>query len=369
MRHIATPLAIAILMSLLIPVAAIHVDKYTACNNWTAGADLPTPRFSVTVNKLPAHGGNIYMIGGWGDTARTPDTIIYDIESNSYSSGADHPSTGVAGTAQVLYNGRIYVFGGVSQDTGFYTNQTRIYDIASDTWTSGTNAPWAAEGMFAILDPVSNLIYTGGGCGMPVTVHDEWYAYNPNTDIWTEKAPTPMVCGNGIGVYYEGDIYIVTGTSVITIDEDDPPWKYDIATDTWTTGFDQIPTKVVLATGGLLQGSGRVYLFGGKTSHSHGYTDKVQVYDIGADAWSTTESDPTPICYGYQQGTFVGSTYYTFGGWDGETKYATLHKCTISVNMIRVIVIATSSVILAGMVTMIVLTLHKTRRIKVNGKR
>ena len=362
----------AIMLPLLITlIVAVGADSHAVCGSWSAGTALPTARLSVTVNQLPVYEGDIYMVGGWSDTARIPDTTIYSIDNDHYSSGANYPDTGIAGSAQVLHDGKIYVFGGVLQSTKWYTDQLYIYNIASDSWSTGTDVPWSAEGMFAVLDPTSGLIYIGGGCEMPVTVHDEWYAYDPATDTWTEKETMPMVGGNGVAGYHDGNIYIACGTRATERSDNDPPWRYDVDTDTWTVLESPIPTKVVLAGGGLFQG--RLYIFGGKTSMSGSYTDAVQIYDIARNGWLVSnvnhKFEPVPVSYGYTQGAFVDSTFYMFGGWDERTKYAALYEYDIPVNMIRIIVIVGTALILIWMTAMVTLTLHKTRRTKTNGKR
>ena len=282
----------AIMLPLLITlIVAVGADSHAVCGSWSAGTALPTARLSVTVNQLPVYEGDIYMVGGWSDTARIPDTTIYSIDNDHYSSGANYPDTGIAGSAQVLHDGKIYVFGGVLQSTKWYTDQLYIYNAC------GTRA--------------------------------------------TERS------------------------------DNDPPWRYDVDTDTWTVLESPIPTKVVLAGGGLFQG--RLYIFGGKTSMSGSYTDAVQIYDITRNGWLVSnvnhKFEPVPVSYGYTQGAFVGSTFYMFGGWDERTKYAALYEYDIPVNMIRIIVIVGTALILIWMTAMVTLTLHKTRRTKTNGKR
>ena len=309
--------------------------------NWATGASLPTPRLSASSTSLPVHDGNIYIIGGAYDNNadfRAHDMAIYNIVGNSYSAGADYPAVGIAGSAQVVFDAKIYTFGGVRQKTEDYTNWLRIYDIASDSWGNGTDVPWVAEGMFATLDPDTNLIYVGGGCGMPMGVYDEWYTYDPATDAWTQKTDLPTPRGNGVIAYYNGAIYISAGGGGLVDPGNtllDTTWRYNIASDTWTTGLDTLPTKVVLPAFALHQASGRIYLFGGRTSATHTYTNEVQVYDIAADSWLTAGGDrkflEVPAGYGFAQGAFVGSTFYMFGGWDGVTALTALYEDDVNV--------------------------------------
>jgi len=298
-----------------------------AYGNWSVATSLPTVRFSVTCSELPVYEGNIYIIGGWDATVPVNTNTIYSISGDSYSSGAPYPYTGIANPAQVLYNGKIYVFGGAY---GAYINYLRIYDIASNTWSSGTNVPWSAEGMLAAADPTTGIIYVGGGCQLPAALHDEWYAYNTATDTWTSKATMPNTRGNGATFYYDGGIYTtagggITGTTLLTT-----TWRYNIATDTWTTNLAELPTAVNLPANCFDSANGILYLFGGKTSPtSHVYTNVVQAYDVDNDVWLNLEENhlylSVPASYGFTQGTLVGTTFYMFGGWDGIAEFDTLY--------------------------------------------
>ena len=89
--------------------------------------------------------GKIYIPGGFTDAAvHTTELAIYDIATNTWSTGAPLPAT-QTGT-NVAFNNKIYNFGG---NPGPQTTTT-IYDIATNTWSAGapcllrppTAVPW-----------------------------------------------------------------------------------------------------------------------------------------------------------------------------------------------------------------------------------
>lgn len=296
---------------------------------WLSGPPLPAARYSVTVNELAHHDGKIYIIGGFGASGRVQTTIIYDVATSTYSYGTDYPETGIAGHAQVYYDGEIYLFGGVKQDTAWYTHDVQIYNIANDSWRKGANMPYPAEGAIAAL--VGDKMYVGGGCEMPAQGHDEWYMYDPVADSWTEKTSMPQVRGNGATFTHGGKVYVAAGFGHDEAEQRARPqyevWAYDPATDSWDTSLADIPQPVLMASSGFHDG--KMFLFGGKTSASPTFTRLVQAYDVETDTWSTSYALAPGPASGYSAGAFVDTTFYMFGGWDGANEYNVLNTFTV----------------------------------------
>ena len=278
-------LLLVLVLVIVVLLALLSAGRgLTTYGSWSTGASLPTVRYAATVSALPVYKGKIYYIGGWDATLPVPNNTIYNIATNTYSSGADYPAAGIAGYACALYDGKIYIFGGVvPYIPGGYVDYLRIYDIASNTWSSGANVPWAAEGMLVAADPTTGLIYIGGGCQLPEAMHDEWYAYNTATDTWTQKASLPHTRGNGATFYYNGAIYTTAGGGITGTTLLDTTWRYNIASNTWATDLALLPIKTLVCASDIIASTGRIYLFGGRTSAETIYTNVVQVYDIDDD--------------------------------------------------------------------------------------
>ena len=77
---------------------------------------------------------------------RVPGTVAvfnrYDPVADTWHPLPDMPQAAIMPVA-VYYppTNKIYVFGGEDGDTGDNYNITRIYDIASNTWSTGANMP------------------------------------------------------------------------------------------------------------------------------------------------------------------------------------------------------------------------------------
>ena len=95
---------------------------------------LPTARWGLTSQ---SYNGKIYCIGGYNGTTYYNNMDIYDIVSNTWTTGAVMP-TAKAYFGGALYNGKIYCIGGWNNSD---MNKVEIYDIASNTWTTGSVMP------------------------------------------------------------------------------------------------------------------------------------------------------------------------------------------------------------------------------------
>lgn len=104
------------------------VEGATTVNSLLA---VPTPyRHSSLVLH---HNGKIYRMGGYnGRTLK--EGSIYDIASNTNSAMASMPYS-CNGITGCIYNNKIYVFFGWSDDIASNLNIVQVYDIATNTWS------------------------------------------------------------------------------------------------------------------------------------------------------------------------------------------------------------------------------------------
>src|SRR5207245_101084 len=197
------------------------------------GTPSPTPTATATPTGSPTctpGGGKIYNIAGFALGIQTTTTRIYDIATNTWTTGAPIPEpSGLADHATAYWNGKIYVAGGFNGSGAI--NTVRAYDIATDTWSTLASLPQA-------------LFLPGFG-----TINGKFYVASGN---------------NG-------------STEVNTL------YIYDIASNTWTTGA-TVPTPVTGPGSAVYQG--KLYLFGGAAPFPSTITT-TQIYDPVANSWST----------------------------------------------------------------------------------
>ena len=103
----------------------------------TMGADVPTPR---RYGGSAAYQGKIYLIGGADAVGFSDKLEIYDIGTNTWSSGAPLPVA--TQTDAVVKDGKIYTMGGYN---GSVLDAIYEYDIASNSWSQIGTMPSATS--------------------------------------------------------------------------------------------------------------------------------------------------------------------------------------------------------------------------------
>ena len=103
-----------------------------------------------------------------------------------------------AGIAYDSNNNKIYVFGGFDPNF-FVLATTQIYDIASNTWSTGAPMPDTAGRYFpaAVYYPGNGKIYVMGGFdGATFSEQSQTSEYDPVANTWnTSRGPIPVPMG------------------------------------------------------------------------------------------------------------------------------------------------------------------------------
>ena len=290
---------------------------------------------------LGSDGTLMYCAGGFlNQTGPTDATYSYDPSSDTWTPLASMvgPRYAIHGVYAPNVN-KFYVFGGI--DENFVAQPTtQIYDVASNTWSTGTDYP-NPDGFYfpgVVYDDASGKIYVIGGFdGVTFTEQTNNWIYDPTTDTWdtATAAPIPVAVGGAGTTTDSGVIYVMgtwnggTGSTMNQI--------YTIgAPGSWTTGAD-IPAPYY--DPGTADLTGLIYLMGGgnpdvaggdSTSALRGpkgikglqrrrpntsYTD-VRYYNPATDSWATTPS--LNQARSFTAGTNVGNNRaIVVGGFDG----------------------------------------------------
>src|ERR1043166_4770649 len=195
----------------MVPTVYDQVSRYDyTTNTWSNVAPLPVPLGQGTIG---AWNGKIYVAGGFiGGTSVTNALRIYDIASNTWTSGANMPTNpGVEAAAGAVVNGKFYVMGGDDFTNGL--NTTFIYDIATNTWSMGTTLPDNRTNTYGTA--YSGLIYVYGGVILPdFTTTDTLLRYDPVANSWTNLGSAGTAgLGNygGIAPFSTGQLLIADG--------------------------------------------------------------------------------------------------------------------------------------------------------------
>lgn len=235
-----------------------NVSSYNpATGQWVNLAPLP----QATRGAAGAYSdGKIYVIGGWNSSLNRLDiTQIYDIASNTWSSGARCPTGVWEGKAAAMSNGRIYVIGG---ETGLfgYSSSLYIYDPVLDGWAMGASMPVGVKSGAAVYDGF--VIYYMGGRALS-GASSALYVYYP-WDSWSTLASMPSgVSSLAAAIGTDGFIYAIGGgADHFNVGAGyNSTYYFDPSAGVWGTGPNMSMKARYL--GAVSTSDGRILAFGG----------------------------------------------------------------------------------------------------------
>lgn len=176
-------------------------------NSWSAGATPPSglrgPAFCTGSDN------NIYYGGGYNGSTSS-QWYRYNVAAGNWSTLTSLPTAvWEAGTAS--YNGKVYVAGGESFIGG--TAALQIYDIATNTWTTGASMPAVRELHGMVATPSGKLYVFGGVSYSAGPVQSSIFCYDIATNSWTTLTTTLPTAMAGCGAAYasSGKVYLVGG--------------------------------------------------------------------------------------------------------------------------------------------------------------
>lgn len=238
-------------------------------------------------------GERFYLLGGRG----IRPVSIYDTQTGAWAEGTEPPIE-MHHFQPVVYNNKVYC---ISAMTGGWPNETPtthvyIYDPATDAWSKGDEIPEERR-----RGSTGNVLYNGKifiACGIKnghIGDHKTWMdVYDPQTGKWEVLADAPRARDHFQAVLVDGKIVAPAGrnTGIIpdeafggTIAEVD---VYDIATDTWETLPNNIPTK--RAGNAAIYFGDEVVVVGGESTTQEKAHSEVEALNLTTNEWRTLPS-------------------------------------------------------------------------------
>lgn len=250
-----------------------------------------------------------------------------------------------------VINGKIYVPGGIVNNSGIPTNSVEVYEPSTDTWSEISPMPEALHHHTAV--ELNGKLYIIGGYNAQLfsSQTDKVQEYDPQTGIWTEKQSLPYPIAAHTSVALDGKIYLFGGRNGNTLLNNS--LVYDPQTNNWnaltnmpylsehlacavldtfvcviagrnsTQNFKKffiyypMPDEWIempdmpTARSGLAAATlnGRVYVFGGEIP---GVYEENEEFNFITNQWRQVKPMPTPR-HGIGAAT-VGDTIYIIGG-------------------------------------------------------
>jgi len=198
---------------------------------------------------------------------------------------------------------------GLSIDTNNNTLQNDFwaYNPISDSWTQMAAFPGVAR-QSAVSFSIGNKGYFGTG-----NQTNDFWEYDPSTNVWTRKANFGGISRAGaVGFSIGNKGYIGTGdddTVVCCYTTDF--WEYDPSTDSWTQ-IANAPGFPRFGCFGMAAG-GYGYVGGGQTP-ANGIISDFYRYDPLSNSWTQVASLPIPNAW--TTGFSIGSTIYMGTGFN-----------------------------------------------------
>jgi N-acetylneuraminic acid mutarotase len=187
--------------------------------------------------------------------------------------------------------GRVHVVGGYGQgrvDRGYH----HVYDPGGDRWFDAAPLPRGANHVaVAALD---GRVYAFGGFTEQNRNPDaQAYAYDVEADRWSAVRPLPRPRGAAAAVALGGRLHLIGGASAPVMERASVGWHeaYDPKADRWET------LKALLGARdhvGCVAHEGRVHIVGGRFNTFEYNTGLHHVYLPARDTWDERAPLPTP---------------------------------------------------------------------------
>jgi hypothetical protein len=193
---------------------------------------------------------------------------------------------------------KIILFGGQIEGRGIIPNgETWAYDIASNTWTEmkPDAGPAIKAAVDLVYDAESDRVILFGGGGEQLNIMSDTWAYDYNTNTWTEMAAGPEDhLGYRMAYDIESDRCILFGgMGYPSLSLFNDTWAYDFNSDTWTEMQPNTsPSARNFHAMAYDAQADRVILFGG-SEWDENMNDKALgdtwAYDFNTNTWEELE--------------------------------------------------------------------------------
>ncbi|TMM59063.1 galactose oxidase [Maribacter algarum] len=272
----------------------VELEKEVAALEWHSvlsnDESKPVQRHEAAFVRV---GAKFYLLGG----RSIRPVSIYDTESGTWTQGTKPPIE-MHHFQPVVYNNKIYC---ISAMTGGWPNETPtthvyIYDPITDAWSKGNEIPEERR-----RGSTGNVLYNGKiyvACGIKnghIGDHKTWMdVYDPQTGEWQVLADAPRARDHFQAVLVDGKIVAPAGRNTGIIP--DEPFGgviaevdvYNIATDTWETLPNNIPTK--RAGNAAIYFGDEVLVVGGESTTQEKAHTEVEALNLTTNEWRTLPS-------------------------------------------------------------------------------
>jgi N-acetylneuraminic acid mutarotase len=210
---------------------------------------------------------------------------------------------------------------GYDSSIGSDTNKTRLYNIGTNTWSTGAAAPLPIRSEAGSVAHKGILYVASGRSTSTGTLIGDFDSYNTATNTWAVLPPVPTMRAGDAVAYAAGGVYVIggrtlgsgpcTGGQLSTVE------RFDVASGTWST---KAPLPAAVGDAGAMAVGGKIYVFGGcrfnPTTGKLTILKTAYVYTPSSNTWAALPSLPVASSGFYGLGV-KGSKIYIIGGYNG----------------------------------------------------
>jgi N-acetylneuraminic acid mutarotase len=280
---------VALLSATLVASAAASVP-----GGWAKAPSLPSPR---SAHAVVVAAGAIHVFGGPG--AKRVDRF----DGYRWSRETQLPRGVLNAPAAVAVGRKVYLIGGFTGETNIPTSEVWVFDSFSKGWSDVAPLPEPRGGSAAVV--LDGRIHVFGGGNDVSTLATHW-VYDPATDTWSKTAPLPRAEGSPAAVVLGGKIYAIGGRSGFKDYGD--TYVYDPRSDHWTRG----PSLPPRGTVGAVVWRGSIYVVGGESQAKGSVLSDVYRLAPGAKRWQRIGRMPT--ARNYARSVVYHRKIYVVGG-------------------------------------------------------
>ncbi|MGM0575147.1 MAG: MopE-related protein, partial [Myxococcota bacterium] len=208
----------------------------------------------------------------------------------------------------VEYDGRVYVFGGVSQSQSQQfaspTGSSEVYDPATGAWSS--IAPMKYARSAAACGVLGDAIYVAGGRSTDNTRTVQ--IYHPDTDTWTSGPSLGTLRSWAGHAVLDQRLHVVGGVGYGYLDS---ATRFDPSSNSWTSAGSLSAGRYFV---GVARHGDSLVAFGGNSWSGSTNTkyDTIERYDPAVNDWSVVGHLPEPMA-GLHAVAFDDSLYLLHG--------------------------------------------------------
>jgi N-acetylneuraminic acid mutarotase len=254
----------------------------------------------------------VIVFGGEIDPSHMlADTWTYDVAANTWVKMS--PAQSPPGEGPMAYDSAsdrtIYYTGNNLPSDFGSANQTWAYDYNTDTWTDlhAIGTPSGLLGARMVYDTKPDRMILFGGLDLPLMkkYRNETWAYDFNTNTWNNMNPTTSPPGqNFFQMVYDATSDRVLAWIMPDVGDGNNMWAYDFETNTWTEMPVKEPAWRYYGAMVYVPTVKRDFVFGGVTPDTEKPFDDLWTYDAVTNTWEQLSFVSGPSARGWHTMTY-----------------------------------------------------------------